>query len=137
MFQEYPPPQQITSKEMQKVLFKMRNILKSSRQKSSYNALASFDHNMPQIKNISKALVISDISLIRYQMKVHLSNKDVDVRTVENLYNGLAEYIKKLPELVIVDITEKTDEVAKIVEEIKRVGSEISCQYIYNCFIIS
>ncbi len=56
-------------------------------------------------------------------MKILLGKKFVDVKTVENLYNGLAEYIKRLPELVIVDMVDNNDETTKVIEEIKRVAS--------------
>ena len=116
------PPSEITSKEMQKVLYKMRNYLNPSRSKNTINPIESLHHTIPDMDSVNTALIISEAGISRYQISNMLMNNNINVKSVENLYNGLAEYIKRLPGLVIIDVRDKQEDITAIIDEIKRIA---------------
>lgn len=111
-------PQKITSHEMQKVLsflkYKIRKV--ETITNASHNKKVNFAAgkiNKTQTIPIKKlqqkpnnVLVVSRLGIIRYQLKVLLNNKKYDVSITDNMYMGMAEYIKRLPAIVILDMGE-------------------------------
>lgn len=71
-------------------------------------------------------MVISQTGIIRYQLKSLFAKHKIDTFVDENQYRGLAEYVKKLFEVVILDNPGNVSEVLDVVEEIKRISEENS-----------
>lgn len=72
------------------------------------------------------ALIISKTGIIRFQLKSLLSKFKINVFVEENQYRGLAEYVKKLFDIVIIDYLDDIKEIQDIVEEIKRISDSSS-----------
>jgi CheY-like chemotaxis protein len=122
-------PAYMNAKEMEKVLVKMEKIVHSAREEfyePSYNVPDSFrilNDKIKPFKKIKNTLIISRTGIIRYQLKATLNSYKVDVSTIDNQYRGLAEYVKRLHDLVVIDTSDNIDEIFDVVREIKRVSA--------------
>lgn len=116
-------PDCITSGEMEKAFRRMKYILNGTQ--------TTFDGNQKIVSSkpiqhigAKRAVVISKLGIIRYQLKNMLSGYDVGVLTVENQYNGLIEYVKKLCDIVIIDLSETMGDALDVIAEIKRLAKK-------------
>lgn len=119
-----PIPSNITSCEMHKVLHKMKSIQYSHPKVDIERQTDMISDTIDEYKEIKSALIISDVSLNSHQLKLTLLKNNIEVNLAENLYNGLALYIKKLPELVIIDMSANQDDITKIIDEIEHIADK-------------
>jgi PleD family two-component response regulator len=125
-------PRDITAEEMKKVLNKMSDIVYSTQEELFEPSLKIKDDlkvvndRIKPAKKIKNALIISKTGIIRYQLKSILSNHNVEVFTIENQYRGLAEFVKRLYDLVVIDTADDVDEIFDVVREIKRISATSS-----------
>lgn len=96
--------------EMEKSLKAMRFIANKATDRPKVYISAS------EIKN---ALVVSKQSLVRYQLKDLLNNKDVSFSLTENMYMALGKYKQKLHDLIVIDNTIEQSNLMEIVRKIK------------------
>lgn len=116
-------PSSITANDMEMVVKKMNAIVQNTQSdKKSETRIKILNGKIRQVRNIRNALVVSKLGIIRYQLKVLLNNSKVDVMAFENQFTGLAEYVKKLYDLVIIDISDNTDDSIDVIKEIKRLS---------------
>lgn len=119
-----PIPSTITSIEMHKVLHKMKSIQYSNPKVDIERQTDMISDSVHEFKEIESALIISDVSLNSHQLKLTLQKNGIEVNLAENLYNGLALYIKKLPDLVVIDMSANEKEISKIIEEIEHIADK-------------
>lgn len=118
-------PHKITHSEMEHLVKHLKAIVKTKDVMSKYKL---FDNKIkPETKlkalnKVSKALIISDVGSIRYHLRYLLGNHQIESSISESLYAGLAEYVKKLHEIVIIDISNKDKDVIEIIDEINRIS---------------
>ncbi|MGD9580254.1 MAG: hypothetical protein AB7V50_02685 [Vampirovibrionia bacterium] len=121
-------PIYITSKDMQLALNRMNNVLKSAqiatKQKTEYEIINQKLKSLKHHSDIRTALIISPVGIIRYQLKTILASKKIQSSVNDNLFRGLADYVKKLHDVIIIDIakTNTIDDASSIIEEIKRIS---------------
>lgn len=128
---ELPTPLNITSKEMEKVLNQLKYYFNTVRQDNKSdilynNQIKVVNDKLKAVKKIQNALVISKLGIIRYQLKIILNNKNIDVVTSETPYSALAEYVKKLYNLVVIDVSGPVEDIIDVIKEIRRLSSEHS-----------
>lgn len=148
----FDKPLNITAKDMKKVLNQMQEIINSTparemaqndeliRAKTGFNSSKTYTNpiNVPEnidfkvvdgklkpVKiHISNALIISNLGVIRYQLRTVLNNQKIEVETAENLYRGLAEYVKRLYSYVIVDLNNSYKDAIDITKEINSISEK-------------
>ncbi|MEW5822467.1 MAG: hypothetical protein AB1782_19895 [Cyanobacteriota bacterium] len=146
----FDSPKNITTKDLEQVLAQMEKVIEISKQVAKkheninkslvndYEKLMTATNSVssPVSDNLkvvndklvqtkpsdANILIISKLGVIRYQLKTILSHHNIEVLTCDNLYGGLAEYVKKLYNVVIFDITENISDAVAITREIKRVS---------------
>lgn len=121
-------PSSITHAEMEKISQQMKVLFNAQARNLCQSKYKIFENKLkPQVKvklaeKINKALVISNLGIIRYQLKNLLQHKKIDTITSESLYTGLAEYVKKLHDVVIIDVSNNYEEALEVIDEIKRIA---------------
>ncbi|MEW5819870.1 MAG: response regulator [Cyanobacteriota bacterium] len=115
-----PIPYNVTSNDMEQVAKKMKLIASSSLREKNLEKFIVVNDKIKKLKSIKSALIISDLGIIRYQLKIMFNNNHIEAKTVESYYNGLAEYIKNLHDVVIIDVSGKTNDATRIIDEIKK-----------------
>lgn len=73
-------------------------------------------HNPSQAKS---TLVISKVGIVRYQLKNTFTSKGFQVFTIDNPFSGLAEYVKKLYDVVVIDVNDNIQDSLAVIKEIK------------------
>lgn len=121
-------PVYITSKDMRKALNQMNEVIQKTQIVSAPIADSEFVHQkaIPAkiITNVKSVLIISPVGIIRYHIKTVLCNKKIMAVANDNLFRGLADYVKRLFDVVIIDIakTSTLNDVSSIIDEIKRIA---------------
>lgn len=118
-----PIPSSITSDDMNKVLHKMKSVQYSHPKVDIERQTDMISDTIEESKEIKSALIISDVSLNSHQLKLTLLKNNIEVNLAGNLYNGLALYIKKLPELVIIDMSTNEEDITRIIDEIEHIAN--------------
>lgn len=126
-----PAPSSVTYADMEKVFFQMKTVMKyhSNTQGETNFKISDFKLKPARTKfektssletKISNALIISNLGIFRYQLKNIFQKNNIETKATETLYTGLSEYLKKLYDVVVIDISDNFDEAIEIIEEIKR-----------------
>lgn len=121
-------PPVITSYEMEQALNHLKRIVNHSEslnpsQSNHFKLITNKgDSKIKLLTKITNALIISDLGVIRYQAKNLFTHKKIVSTVSESLYAGLAEYVKKLHDIVIIDISNKDKEVLDVIDEINRIS---------------
>lgn len=131
------PPAYITSEDIEKALVQMNSLIQKkntqvhasvSLQTPVPHANKNFNINndklIPQNQVLDnatskRALIISKVGIIRYQLKNIFASKKFQVTTIDNPFSGLAEYVKKLYDVVIIDVNDNIQDAITVLHEIK------------------
>ena len=115
-------PSKITPDAIHQAIHGIENIQEHRTKIQKLNALNKAIK--PQETKKQTAIVISSLGIIRYQLLSDLTSMNIDTVTYNNAYNGLIEYFKKIPDLVIIDIADNYDDITDLVVEMKRVSKK-------------
>lgn len=125
-------PISISSDDMQRVLQNIETVMYDDQAKKRYRMLSQASKQSPmpisRSRKFSKAVVVSKLGIVRYQLKTLLQAVNVESTTFENAYNALVEYVKKLPDLIIIDISDNSDDLSDLVQEMKRISDKYSLE---------
>lgn len=121
-------PVNITYHDMRKALDQMKTVINSTH--NSTTKVVEYEIVDQKIKSIKthrdakSVLIISPIGIIRYQLKTVLCNKKINADANDNLFRGLADYVKRLHDVVIIDIakTNTFEDTCSIIDEVKRIA---------------
>lgn len=114
----------ITSCHMDRAYFQMKKKVLpelSLKQQSKIGSLSSV-----QAEGFKKALVISKFGIHRYQLKTLVESMNIDFDGEEKPCHALVSYIKKLHDLIILDLTELTEDYSDVILEMKRLAQKYS-----------
>lgn len=102
-------PETITDDNLLAALFKLRNPDKemSDDLESAQNFLSSDIQNQETSNNI---LVVDDIGVVTYQLKVLLKNHGYNVQVAKDIFSGLNTFVKANYAFVIMDLFVSTEQ---------------------------
>lgn len=102
-------PETITDDNLLAALFKLRNPDKemSDDLESAQNFLSSDVQNQETSNNI---LVVDDIGVVTYQLKVLLKNHGYNVQVAKDIFSGLNTFVKANYAFVIMDLFVSTEQ---------------------------
>lgn len=102
-------PETITDDNLLAALFKLRNPDKemSDDLESAQNFLSSDIQNQGTSNNI---LVVDDIGVVTYQLKVLLKNHGYNVQVAKDIFSGLNTFVKANYAFVIMDLFVSTEQ---------------------------
>lgn len=121
-------PVYITSKDMRKAINQMKNIINNTHAVVTptieYEIINQKIKTIKPILDAKTVLIISPVGIIRYQLKTVLCNKKILAFANDNLFRGLADYVKRLHNVVIIDIaqTNTLADTGSIIDEIRRIA---------------
>ena len=102
-------PETITDDNLLAALFKLRNPEKEldNDLESVQNFLSADSQNQEATNNI---LVIDDIGVVTYQLKVLLKNHGYNVQVAKDIFSGLSTFVKANYAFVIMDLFVSTEQ---------------------------
>ena len=102
-------PETITDDNLLAALFKLRNPEKEMEDdlQSAQNFLLADIQNQETTNNI---LVIDDIGVVTYQLKVLLKNHGYNVQIAKDIFSGLSTFVKANYAFVIMDLFVSTEQ---------------------------
>lgn len=119
------PPTVITAEVMERALTNMKALRTVSARIKQYDQIAQ-----PTRKKASPiihspfyrdVLVISVHGIVRYQLKAFFEKLNVNAVICDSPYNGLVSFAKKLPDLLILDISVNSNDLSSLVFEMRHV----------------
>lgn len=106
-------PKQITDEEMLALVLKFKNA------NFDFNKQENFDSFNPTSNNI---LVIDDIGVVTYQLKILLTKLGYNVHTAKDIFAGLSTFIKSNYAYLIMDLFVSTEQEGyMLLSEIKKI----------------
>lgn len=106
-------PAQVTDEEMLSLVLKLKNA------HLDFNKQDSFDNFNPTSNNI---LVIDDIGVVTYQLKILLTKLGYNVHTAKDIFSGLSTFIKSNYAFLVMDLFVSTEQEGyMLLNEIKKI----------------
>ena len=96
-----PMPQEVTDEAIMNALFKIKNTTAEKENEDTQ------EHFVPSSNNI---LVIDDIGVVTYQLKILLRNLGYNVQVAKDIFSGLNTFVKANYAFVVMDLFVSTEQ---------------------------
>lgn len=103
-------PTEITEENLLSALFKLRNPNREQHDDFEKGERFLSDNMVNSISNSNNILVIDDIGVVTYQLKILLKSHGYNVQIAKDIFSGLSTFIKADYAFVIMDLFVSTEQ---------------------------
>ena len=111
-----PVPSEITHEDLLNCIFKLKNPTEKNEESKEENIeftpadYAEFGDMMSNGDGFGNVLVVDDIGIVTYQLKIMLTNLGYNVQTAKDIFSGINLFVKSNFKYIIMDLFVSTEQ---------------------------